>query len=92
MDKLISAKNKRQILQGLIKKGLMKTEDLDTPTEGWYLTMGYEKDANGKWFLLSRTKAGAPPSMPLEKLPRWKNPLTGKITFDPVEDSQYYDV
>ena len=48
--------------------------------------MGYERETGtGKWKRILRTKSGARPSLPLEKLPKWTNSLTGKITFDPVE-------
>ena len=84
MDKLfLGAKG---TLQKMVNKGLMKVSDLDTPPPGWFIAFGYERNMKtGKWKRISRTKAGARPSIPLEKIPKWKNTLTGKITFDPVE-------
>ena len=73
-------------LQKMVKKGLLKVSDLDTPTEGWFIAMGYERETGtGKWKRLLRTKCGATPSLPVHKLPKYRNSLTGKITFDPVE-------
>ena len=69
----------------MVDKGLMKVSDLDTPSEGWFIAMGYERETGtGKWKRILRTKAGATPSLPVHKLPKYKNSLTGKITFDPV--------
>jgi len=73
-------------LRKMVKKGLITPEDLDTPPEGWFICMGYERElGTGKWKRILRTKAGATPSIPLHKLPKYRNGLTGKITFDPVE-------
>ena len=48
--------------------------------------MGYERETGtGKWKRVLRTKCGATPSLPVHKLPKYRNSLTGKITFDPVE-------
>ena len=35
----------------MVKKGLIKVEDLDTPPDGWFIAMGYDrkiKQENGK--------------------------------------------
>ena len=73
-------------LQKMVKKGLLKVSDLDTPTSGWFIAMGYERETGtGKWKRVLRTKCGATPSLPVHKLPKYRNSLTGKITFDPVE-------
>ena len=73
-------------LQKMVKKGLLKVSDLDTTSEGWFIGMGYERETGtGKWKRLLRTKSGATTSLRLENIPKWKNTLTGKITFDPVE-------
>ena len=37
-----------------------------------------------------RTKSGATSSIPVQKLPKYKNVLTGKITFDPVMYEKQY--
>ena len=85
MDSLFSGGAKKT-LRMMVKKGLIKIEDLDTPTEGWFIAMGYERETGtGKWKRLLRTKSGATPSLRLENIPKWKNTLTGKITFDPVK-------
>ena len=76
----------RKTLRMMIKKGLITEKDLDTPPDGWFLAMGYEREVGtGKWKRILRTKAGARPSLPVHKLPKYRNSLTGKITFDPVE-------
>ena len=73
-------------LQKMVKKGLLKVSDLDTPTSGWFIAMGYERETGtGKWKRILRTKCGATPSLAVHKLPKYRNSLTGKITFDPVE-------
>ena len=70
----------------MISKGLIKLEDLNTPPDAWFLAMGYEREiGTGKWKRLQRTKYGARPLMPIHKLPKYVNSLTGKVTFDPVE-------
>ena len=85
MDSLFNGDAKKT-LRMMVKKGLLKVSDLDTPTEGWFIAMGYERETGtGKWKRLLRTKSGATPSLRLENIPKWKNTLTGKITFDPVE-------
>tara|TARA_R100000329_G_scaffold30211_2_gene27902 strand:- start:2019 stop:2291 length:273 start_codon:yes stop_codon:yes gene_type:complete len=78
-------------LRKMLKKDLIKVEDLDTPPSGWFTTMGYEREnKTGKWKRILRTECGATPSIPLHKLPKYKNVLTGKITFDPVEYEKQY--
>ena len=73
-------------LRKMVRNGLLKPEDLDTPPSGWFIAMGYEREnKTGKWKRILRTECGATPSIPLHKLPKYKNVLTGKITFDPVE-------
>ena len=73
-------------LRKMLKKGLITEQDLDTPPSGWFIAMGYERETGtGKWKRILRTKCGATPSLPVHKLPKYRNSLTGKITFDPVE-------
>ena len=85
MDSLFGASGIRT-LRKMVKKGLITEKDLDTPPEGYFLALGYERElGTGKWKRILRTKAGARPSLPLHKLPKYRNSLTGKITFDPVE-------
>ncbi len=73
-------------LRKMIKKGLIKERDLNIPPDGWFIAMGYDREnKTGKWKRLLRTKCGATPSLPVHKLPKYRNSLTGKITFDPVE-------
>ena len=85
MESLFS-NNAKATLQKMVKKGLLKVSDLDTPSEGWFIAMGYERETGtGKWKRILRTKSGATPSLPVHKLPKYRNSLTGKITFDPVE-------
>ena len=85
MDSLFGD-NSKATLQKMVKKGLLKVSDLDTPTEGWFFAMGYDREpGTGKWKRLLRTKSGATPSLRLENIPKWKNTLTGKVTFAPVE-------
>ena len=44
----------------MVDKGLMKVSDLDTPSEGWFIAMGYERETGtGKWKRILRTKSGA---------------------------------
>jgi len=86
MEKLIKKNNVKKLLNKMISKGLLKPEDLDKPTEGWFLAMGYDKcTETGKWIFLEKTKANARSLIPKHKLPKYKNPITGKITFDPME-------
>ena len=90
MESLFSGSAKRT-LQKMIKKGLLKVSDLDTPSEGWFIAMGYEREiGTGKWKRILRTRSGAAPSLKLENIPKWKNTLTGKVTFDPVEYEKQY--
>ena len=85
MERLFS-NNAKATLQKMVKKGLLKVSDLDKPSEGWFIAMGYERETGtGKWKRVLRTKCGATPSLPVHKLPKYRNSLTGKITFDPVE-------
>ena len=85
MDSLFGGSGIRT-LRMMVKKGLITEKDLDTPPSGWFIAMGYERETGtGKWKRLLRTKSGATPSLRLENIPKWKNTLTGKITFDPVE-------
>ena len=72
-------------LRKMQKKGLIKEQDLDTPPDGWFISMGYERElGTGKWIRIKRTLRGALPSLPVNKLPKYRNLLTNKITFDPV--------
>ena len=85
MDSLFSGGAKKT-LRMMVKKGLIKVEDLDTPPDGYFIGLGYERETGtGKWKRILRTKCGATPSLPVHKLPKYKNSLTAKITFDPVE-------
>ena len=85
MDSLFSGSGIRT-LRKMVKKGLITVEDLNTPPDGWFIAMGYDREnKTGKWKRLTRTKCGSRPSLPLHKLPKYRNSLTGKITFDPVE-------
>ena len=79
-------------LRNMVNKGLIKPEDLDTPPSGWFLSMGYEREnGSGRWKRTIRTKSGATSSIPVHKLPKYKNVLTGKITFDPVMHEKNHD-
>tara|TARA_B100001094_G_C17531968_1_gene485025 strand:+ start:102 stop:374 length:273 start_codon:yes stop_codon:yes gene_type:complete len=85
MERIFNGSAKRT-LQKMVNKGLLKVSDLDTPSEGWFIAMGYDREnKTGKWKRLLRTKCGATPSLRLEQIPKWTNTLTGKVTFDPVE-------
>jgi len=85
MNSLFGASGIRT-LRRMIKNGLITEKDLDTPPDGWFLAMGYEREVGtGKWKRILRTKCGSRPSLPVHKLPKYRNSLTGKITFDPVE-------
>jgi hypothetical protein len=85
MDSLFGGSGIRT-LRMMVKKGLITEKDLDTPPSGWFIAMGYERETGtGKWKRILRTKCGATPSLPVHKLPKYRNGLTGKITFDPVE-------
>ena len=47
--------------------------------------MGYERElGTGRWVRVKRTLRGALPSIQVHKIPKYKNLLTNKITFDPV--------
>ena len=90
MDSLFNGSGIRT-LRKMVKKGLIKVEDLDTPPSGWFITMGYDREnKTGKWKRITRTECGATPSIPVHKLPKYRNSLTGKITFDPVEYEKQY--
>ena len=90
MDSLFNGSGIRT-LRKMVKKGLIKVEDLNTPPSGWFITMGYDREnKTGKWKRITRTECGATPSVPVHKLPKYKNVLTGKITFDPVEYEKQY--
>tara|TARA_R100000353_G_scaffold156028_1_gene115019 strand:+ start:82 stop:345 length:264 start_codon:yes stop_codon:yes gene_type:complete len=85
MERLITSTNMKKLLDRIIKKGLMKPEDLDRPPDGWFYAMGYDRcKETGKWIFIERTDAGARSMLPKNKLPKYKNPITGKITFDPM--------
>ena len=78
-------------LRKMIRKGLIKEQDLDTPPDGWFIAMGYERElGTGKWIRIKRTFRGALASIPVHKIPKYKNVLTGKITFDPVMYEKQY--
>ena len=90
MDSLFGGSGIRT-LRMMVKKGLITEKDLDTPPSGWYIAMGYDREnKTGRWKRLTRLKSGATPSVPVHKLPKYKNVLTGKITFDPVEYEKQY--
>ena len=85
MDSLFNGSGIRT-LRKMVKKGLIKVKDLDTPPSGWFISMGYDREnKTGKWKRITRTGCGSRPSLPVHKLPKYRNSLTGKITFDPVE-------
>ena len=85
MDSLFGGSGIRT-LRMMVKKGLITVEDLDTPPDGWFIAMGYDREnKTGKWKRITRTECGSRPSLPLHKLPKYRNSLTGKITFYPVE-------
>ena len=85
MDSLFGGSGIRT-LRMMVKKGLITVEDLDTPPDGWFIAMGYDREnKTGKWKRILRTDCGSRPSLPVHKLPKYRNSLTGKITFDPVE-------
>ena len=70
MESLFS-NNAKATLQKMVKKGLLKVSDLDKPSEGWFIAMGYERETGtGKWKRILRTKCGATPSLPVHKLPK----------------------
>ena len=85
MDSLFGGSGIRT-LRKMVKKGLITEKDLNTPPSGWFIAMGYERETGtGKWKRILRTKCGATPSLSVHKLPKYRNVLTGKITFNPVE-------
>lgn len=64
---------------------------IGSPPSGWFIAMGYEREnGTGKWKRIFRTKSGATASIPVHKLPKYKNVLTGVITFDPVIYEKQY--
>ena len=72
-------------LRKMLKKVLITEKDLDTPPDGYFISMGYERElGTGRWVRVKRTLRGALPSLPVHKIPKYKNLLTNKITFDPV--------
>ena len=90
MDSLFGGSGIRT-LRMMVKKGLITEKDLDTPPSGWFIAMGYDREnKTGRWKRLTRLKSGATPSVLVHKLPKYKNVLTGKITFDPVEYEKQY--
>ena len=85
MDSLFAGSGIRT-LRMMVKKGLITEKDLDTPPDGYFICLGYERETGtGKWKRILRRKCGATPSLTVHKLPKYRNGLTGKITFDPVE-------
>ena len=75
MESLFAGSAKRT-LQKMIKKGLLKIEDLDKPSKGWYLTNGFEREnGTGRWVYIERTLSGARSMIPRDKLPKWRNLL-----------------
>ena len=75
----------------MVDKGLMKVSDLDTPSEGWFIAMGYERETGtGRWKRIIRTKNGSTSTIPVHKIPKYRNLLTNKITFDPVMYEKQY--
>ena len=56
-------------LRKMVNKGLIKEQDLDTPPDGWFLSMGYERElGTGRWVRVKRTLRGALPSIPVLSL------------------------
>tara|TARA_A100000172_G_scaffold17098_1_gene9374 strand:+ start:233 stop:499 length:267 start_codon:yes stop_codon:yes gene_type:complete len=77
-----------RVLRNMVKKGLIKVSDLNTPPDGWYLSNGFERQlGTGKWVYLEKTNNGARSAIKRKDLPKWKNLLTGKITVDPTKDA-----
>ena len=90
MESLFS-NNAKATLQKMVKKGLLKVSDLDTPSEGWFIAMGYERETGtGRWKRIIRTKNGSTSTIPVHKIPKYRNLLTNKITFDPVMYEKQY--
>ena len=72
-------------LRKMVKSGLITEKDLDTPPDGYFISMVYERElGTGRWVRVKRTLRGALPSLSVHKLPKYRNLLTNKITFDPV--------
>ena len=81
----------RRTLNKMVKNKLIKPEDLNTPPDGWFVSMGYERElGTGRWYRVNRTLRGALPSIPVDKIPKYRNLLTNKITFDPVMYEKQY--
>ena len=43
MDSLFGGGAKKT-LRMMVKKGLIKVDDLDTPPSGWFIAMGYDRE------------------------------------------------
>ena len=81
----------RRTLNKMVKNKLIKPEDLNTPPDGWFLSMGYERETgSGRWKRIIRTKNGSTSTIPVHKIPKYRNLLTNKITFDPVMYEKQY--
>ena len=53
--------------------------------------MGYERETgSGRWKRIIRTKNGSTSTIPVHKIPKYRNLLTNKITFDPVIYEKQY--
>ena len=66
-------------LRKMVKKGLITEKDLDTPPDGYFISMGYERElGTGKWIRIKRTLRGAYASIPVHKIPKYRNLLTNK--------------
>jgi hypothetical protein len=90
MESLFAGSAKRT-LNKMVKNKLIKPQDLDTPPDGWFLSMGYERETvTGKWKRIIRTKNGSTSTIPVHKIPKYRNLLTNKITFDPVIYEKQY--
>ena len=63
-------------LRKMVKSGLITEKDLDTPPDGYFISMGYERElGTGRWVRVKRTLRGALPSLPVHKLPKYRNCL-----------------
>ena len=52
-------------LRKMVKSGLITEKDLDTPPDGYFISMGYERElGTGRWVRVKRTLRGALPSLP----------------------------
>ena len=90
MESLFGDSAKRT-LNKMVKNKLIKPPDLDTPPDGWFLSMGYERETGtGRWKRIIRTKNGSTSTIPVHKIPKYRNLLTNKITFDPVMYEKQY--